>query len=64
MSGLSTGGEHGMDTGRTDPADIRLVRLLPYSGPERTPDTDNRLVTPMDTADVRETLEEEGMDAI
>jgi hypothetical protein len=36
--------EDGMDTGRTDPAVNRLVRILPYRGPESASATDKRLV--------------------
>jgi hypothetical protein len=57
--------DDGTDTGGTDAAFDRLVRILQYCRPEGTSETDKRLVEAADTADVQETLETEtGTDAM
>ena len=53
----------GVDTGRTNTAIDRLVRILQYCRPESTFETDKRLVKAADTTDVLETLET-GADAM
>jgi hypothetical protein len=57
-----TGRKHGMDTARDKPAVTRMVRLLQYRGPERTSETDKRLVTAADTADVADQRSEETLE--
>jgi hypothetical protein len=54
---LETKRNHGADTGGDNHADIRLVRILPYSCDKDVSGTNKRMAETADTANVLETLE-------